>query len=223
MIYTPLTKKALVISFNAHKNQTDKSGMPYVYHPFHLAEQMDDEYSTCVALLHDVVEDSETTLDDLTAAGFPKEVTEAIRLMTHDDSVPYYDYIEMISKNPLAAKVKLADLRHNSDLSRLDVVDGKALQRAQKYEKSIYLLEGWSKRSDYHLISGKITPCCQMKVPEEYRYCPYCGKEIRNAQTAIIEFDSDNTITYCAECGKPHSLEDRYCGFCGTRSRMWHD
>ena len=57
MLYTNLTKKALKISFQAHKNQLDKSGIPYVYHPFHLAEQMDDEYSVCVALLHDVVED----------------------------------------------------------------------------------------------------------------------------------------------------------------------
>ena len=65
MIYTPLTKKALKISFKAHKDQVDKSGLPYVYHPFHLAEQMNDEYSTCVALLHDVVEDTDISLDDL--------------------------------------------------------------------------------------------------------------------------------------------------------------
>lgn len=80
MIYTDLTKKALKISFNAHKDQLDKSGMPYVYHPFHLAEQMYDEYSTCVALLHDVVEDTDTTLDDL-AKIFPKEVTKEVLRM----------------------------------------------------------------------------------------------------------------------------------------------
>lgn len=70
MIYTPLTKKALKISFKAHKDQMDKSGMPYIYHPFHLAEQMNDEYSTCVALLHDVVEDTDISLDDLASEGF---------------------------------------------------------------------------------------------------------------------------------------------------------
>lgn len=129
-----------MISFNAHKNQIDKSGMPYAYHPFHLAEQMDDEYTTCVALLHDVVEDSDITLDELIEEGFPKEVTDAIALMTHDESVPYLDYVAQIKKNPIARVVKLADLRHNSDLSRLDFVDDKALDRMKKYKKAITIL-----------------------------------------------------------------------------------
>ncbi len=140
MIYTELTKKALRISFEAHKNQTDKSGMPYVYHPFHLAEQMKDEYSTCVALLHDVVEDSETSLNDLIEAGFPKEVTDAIALMTHDERVPYLEYVAEIKNNPIARVVKLADLRHNSDLSRLDKIDEKTNERVKKYEQAILLL-----------------------------------------------------------------------------------
>ena len=140
MIYTELTKKALRIFFEAHKNQTDKSGMPYVYHPFHLAEQMKDEYSTCVALLHDVVEDSETSLNDLIEAGFPKEVTDAIALMTHDERVPYLEYVAEIKNNPIARVVKLADLRHNSDLSRLDKIDEKTNERVKKYEQAILLL-----------------------------------------------------------------------------------
>ena len=140
MIYTPLTKMALKISFDAHKNQVDKSGMPYVYHPFHLAEQMDDEYTTCVALLHDVVEDTDITLDDLKKEGFPKEVTDAIVLMTHDDDVPYLGYVAKIKRNPLATSVKLADLKHNSDLTRLDEVDSKALERVEKYRKAIQIL-----------------------------------------------------------------------------------
>lgn len=139
MIYTDLTKKALKISFNAHKDQVDKSGMPYVYHPFHLAEQMDDEYSTCVALLHDFVEDTDMTLDELSEI-FPKEVTDAISMMTHDDSIPYLDYVREIKNNPIAAKVKLADLKHNSDLTRLDVIDNKALERVEKYKKAISIL-----------------------------------------------------------------------------------
>ena len=139
MIYTDLTKKALKISFDAHKDQLDKSGMSYVYHPFHLAEQMDDEYSTCVSLLHDVVEDTDTTLDDL-AKIFPKEVTDAIALMTHDDNVPYLDYVRTIKSNPIASNVKLADLKHNSDLTRLDTVDDKALERVEKYKKAIEIL-----------------------------------------------------------------------------------
>lgn len=141
MIYTPLTKKALKISFEAHKNQTDKSGMPYVYHPFHLAEQMDDENSVCVALLHDVVEDTDLTLADLIQAGFPEEVTDALALMTHDDLTPYMEYVERLSHNPIAAKVKLADLAHNSDLTRLDVVREKDRERVLKYHRAMELLK----------------------------------------------------------------------------------
>lgn len=140
MIYTPLTKKALRISFDAHKDQVDKSGMPYVYHPFHLAEQMQDEYTVCVALLHDVVEDTDYTLTDLIEAGFPAPVTDAIALMTHDDAVPYMDYVKKLRNDPIARAVKLADLRHNSDLSRLDVIDDRALERAEKYKEAIMLL-----------------------------------------------------------------------------------
>ena len=140
MIYTPLTKKALKISFKAHKDQVDKSGLPYVYHPFHLAEQMNDENSTCVALLHDVVEDTDISLDDLASDGFPAEVIEALTLMTHNDNVPYMDYVRKIKTNPIATKVKQADLEHNSDLTRLDNVDDAALERKNKYRQALFIL-----------------------------------------------------------------------------------
>ena len=141
MLYTSLTKKAMKLCFAAHKEQTDKSGLPYVFHPFHLAEQMTDEKSTVVALLHDVVEDTPYTLEDLRTMGFPDDVLEAIALMTHAKGVPYLDYVAALRDNPLAKRVKLADLRHNSDLTRLDVVDEKALARVEKYRKAIALLE----------------------------------------------------------------------------------
>lgn len=141
MIYTPATKKALKLCFKAHKNQLDKSGLPYVFHPFHLAEQMEDEDSTIVALLHDVVEDTPYTLGDLEKFGFSPQVIEAIRLMTHEEWEPYMHYVARIRENPIARRVKLADLRHNSELSRLDVVDERALARAEKYRNAIKLLE----------------------------------------------------------------------------------
>ena len=140
MLYTPLTKKALTLSFAAHKDQLDKSGMPYVYHPFHVAEQMETEETVAVALLHDVIEDTDYTLENLKTMGFPDSVTRALDLMPHDDSVPYLDYVAKLKDNPIARAVKLADLRHNSDLSRLDAVDEKALERVEKYRKAIELL-----------------------------------------------------------------------------------
>ena len=142
MIYTNLTKKALKISFNAHKDQVDKTGVPYVFHPFHLAEQMDDEASTCVALLHDVVEDTDYNFDDLRNEGFTKEIIDAIKLLTHDPSVPYLDYINKIKENVVSTKVKLADLKHNSDLSRLDLSVDKIPPKLELYLQAIKILEG---------------------------------------------------------------------------------
>jgi (p)ppGpp synthase/HD superfamily hydrolase len=143
MIYTPLTKKALRIAFGVHKDQVDKTGLPYIFHPFHLAEQMETEDEVIVALLHDVVEDSDMTLADLRADGFPDHAVDAIALLTHDDTVKYeyMDYISKIKANPLAAKIKLADLRHNSDVTRLDSIDEKMAARLEKYRTAIKYLE----------------------------------------------------------------------------------
>ena len=141
MIYTPETKKAMKLCFAAHKEQKDKSGLPYVFHPFHLAEQMTDEETTVVALLHDVMEDSPYTFDDLKEMGFSEAVLSALRLLTHGDDTPYMDYVAAIKKNPIARAVKLADLRHNSDLSRMDEVTEKTFARREKYLAAIRLLE----------------------------------------------------------------------------------
>jgi (p)ppGpp synthase/HD superfamily hydrolase len=144
MIYTPLTKRALRIAFDAHKEQLDRTGLPYVFHPFHLAEQMEDEVSVAAALLHDVVEDTSLTYEDIAAQGISAEVIEILRLLTHVESVPYMDYVQRIkeSGNSRAIRVKLADLKHNSDLTRLDVVDEAAFKRLEKYQKAMRMLEG---------------------------------------------------------------------------------
>ena len=141
MIYTPMTKIALKLCFEAHKDQIDKSGMPYVFHPFHLAEQMADEKTTVVALLHDVIEDTEYTVDDLKSMGFSDDILSAIALMTHADGVPYMEYVARIKDDPIAKAVKLADLRHNSDMSRLDKITAFDRERAEKYKKAMELLE----------------------------------------------------------------------------------
>ncbi len=146
MIYTPLTNKAIRIAYKAHEGVLDKSGIPYILHPVHLAEQMSDEYTTIAALLHDVVEDTDITLDDLRQEGFPAEVLEAIRLLTHGEGVPYMEYVAAIKENPIAKAVKLADLRHNMDQSRFAGSDDlfpteDALEYyRKKYEPALALL-----------------------------------------------------------------------------------
>lgn len=137
MIYTDMTKKAMKLCFEAHKEQVDKSGLPYVFHPFHVAEQMQDEVTTTVALLHDLVEDTDYSIQDLIDMGFPQAVTDALSLLTHDKSVGYFDYVSSIKSNPVARAVKIADLKHNSDLSRLDSISEEDLIRAEKYRRSL--------------------------------------------------------------------------------------
>ena len=140
MLYTPLTKQALRLCFEAHKDQVAKSGAPYVFHPFHLAEQMETEETVVTALLHDVAEDTACSVADLAAMGFPESVTDALALLTHDETVPYLEYVAAIKADPVARAVKIADLRHNSDLSRLDQPDEQALRRREKYQKALALL-----------------------------------------------------------------------------------
>lgn len=141
MIYTELTKKALKICFNAHKDQLDKSGLPYVFHPFHLAEQMNSEDEVCVALLHDVVEDTDITFEDLEKEGFNNKVIDALKLLTHDDDTPYMEYVKKIKLNDIARKVKLADLKHNTDLTRLDLTFQQIPYKYDTYKEAISYLE----------------------------------------------------------------------------------
>lgn len=140
MIYTPITKLALNTAYKAHEGQLDRSGLPYIFHPYHVAEQMKDETTCAIALLHDVVEDTDMTLEELEKL-FPPAVTEGVRLMTHDDSTDYFDYVRRI-KGTVAEPVKRADIAHNSDLSRMDTVTEKDLLRIEKYKKALRILDG---------------------------------------------------------------------------------
>ena len=140
MIYTDLTKKAMKIAYDAHQGQLDRAGIAYIFHPVHLAEQMDDEIACTAALLHDVVEDTDVSMKDLEKE-FPKEVIDVLKLLTHDKSVDYFEYVAKIKSNPTAVKVKIADIMHNSDETRLDSISEKDLKRREKYIKALALLK----------------------------------------------------------------------------------
>ena len=120
MYYSDLVKKAAQISYDAHKEDKDKSDYPYFMHPMTLASQFYDETSVCVALLHDVIEDhgNKYSFEYLEKEGFSKDILDALRLLTHRKGMDYLDYVKAIKENPIARKVKLADLRHNTDLRR---------------------------------------------------------------------------------------------------------
>ena len=142
MFYSRLINKAIDIAFSAHKDQRDKAGRPYFMHPVIVASQMDSEYEICAALLHDVAEDTSITIEELERE-FPKEITEALRLLTHDGHTDYLDYVREIKKNPIAKKVKLADLNHNLDITRIQdnpkLLEG-FMRRREKYEKAKEIL-----------------------------------------------------------------------------------
>ena len=143
MIYTELTNKALKFAYDAHHGQLDYNGIPYIFHPLHLAEQMDDEISCCAALLHDVVEDTPVTMEEL-VANFPPEVVEVVALLTHTDSAEgnnadYFSYLLPIKAHPIAKKVKLADIAHNSDQTRCvgsGLTEEQLHYWKQKYQKA---------------------------------------------------------------------------------------
>lgn len=139
MFYSPWVRKASVIAFDAHKDDVDKGGYPYVMHPFFLAFQMDEENAVCVALLHDVIEDhgDKYSFEKLKEEGFNEEIITALKLLTHDKAVPYMDYVKEIGKNELARKVKIADLKHNSDASRLN---GNASKKYELYKRALEYL-----------------------------------------------------------------------------------
>ena len=141
MIYTEKIRTAMKFAYEKHHGQVDKSGLPYIHHPLHLAEQMDSEETCVVALLHDIVEDTDTTFEQLEELQFGKEIIDAIRLLTRKEGEDYFEYVKRIAKNPIAKQVKLADLKHNSDPSRLIVMSQKDKERIAKYQKAIQILE----------------------------------------------------------------------------------
>lgn len=140
---TPTSKHleiAIRVAVNAHCGQVDKGNEPYILHPLRLMHNVDSLEEKIVAVLHDVVEDSNYEFYDLVNASIPEVCIEALKLLTHDKNVSYMDYIKRISTNPLAKAVKLADLKDNSDLSRLKEVTEKDKDRLKKYQSAIEYL-----------------------------------------------------------------------------------
>ena len=128
---------ALSIARKAHEGQLDKAGVDYIEHPIYVASQVDTEEEKAVALLHDVIEDSLVSAEELLQAGLPETVVTAVQILSKKKGQDYQTYLENVKSNPLASVVKLADLKHNSDLSRLSSVTDKDLERFEKYKKAI--------------------------------------------------------------------------------------
>ena len=136
-------RKALELSYEKHKNQVDKAGKPYFLHPVMLALRLEGK-KKIVAILHDIIEDTDITEKDLLDIGFDDDIVEAVVLLTRDKNMTYYDYIRKIkySNNTLAYWAKMADLEDNMDLSRLENVTDKDKERVKRYKKAVDILFG---------------------------------------------------------------------------------
>ena len=134
--------RAISIAAEAHAGQKDRAGAPYILHPIRLMIQMDTEDAMMAAVLHDVVENSTWTLDDLRKEGFSNEVLNAVDSLTHRDKEgeDYWDYIQRAKSDPIAIKVKLADLEDNLNPDRLNEVTEKDEKRFDRYRKAQEML-----------------------------------------------------------------------------------
>lgn len=142
MVFTSMTITAMQVAYTKHAGQVDKAGVPYIFHPYHLAEQLQDEIACTVALLHDVVEDTDTTFEELSEK-FPDEVIEALRFLTRTKDTPYLEYVKNIKKNKIATAVKLKDLEHNMDKARMSLThisDEKRKSLFDRHTKAVQIL-----------------------------------------------------------------------------------
>jgi (p)ppGpp synthase/HD superfamily hydrolase len=135
-------EKAIVIAAEAHAEQVDKAGAPYILHPLRLMLQMDKTEDRIVAVLHDVVEDTDWTLEGLRGEGFSKVVIDAIDSVTWRQYEDYEDFIQRAAQNPIGCRVKLADLRDNCDLERIANPSETDFKRVAKYRQAIRVIEG---------------------------------------------------------------------------------
>ena len=141
MLYSDNIRKAMLLAYSKHHNQLDKGGYPYIAHLLYLAESMDDEESTIVALLHDILEDTDCTLKELQQHNFSQDIYTAIEFLTHQRNINYIQYIENLKLNKLACKVKIVDLKHNLNYTRIDNISIKREERKNKYTKALLILE----------------------------------------------------------------------------------
>lgn len=131
---------ALELAVEKHKNQTDKAGNPYILHPLHVMENVNSKEGKIVAILHDIIEDTDVTEDYLLKIRLSKRIVDAVVALTRSEDMDYQEYIKNLSSNPLAKEVKLADLEHNMDLKRLPTLEEKDLERNRKYQIAYHYL-----------------------------------------------------------------------------------
>lgn len=134
-------ERAIEIAAKAHAGQKDKSGSPYILHPIRVMLKQTNDKSRIAAVLHDVVEDTGWTIEQLRKERFPEGIVEAVSALTKKDDEPYLDFVARAKNNPIAAPVKKADLEDNLDLTRISAPRQKDFERMEKYRSALRLFD----------------------------------------------------------------------------------
>lgn len=129
-------EKAIALAAKHHEGQTDKAGKPYIFHLLKVMMDVEKNNEMIVAVLHDILEDTSVTIDDLKNQGFSNQILSSITSLTKLSDESYDNFIDRVCLDPLAAKVKLADLCHNRDIKRLANITDKDVKRLCKYDKA---------------------------------------------------------------------------------------
>jgi (p)ppGpp synthase/HD superfamily hydrolase len=139
--------KVLAFAYEKHKGQVDKSGVDYILHPITVSLYCVSDSAKIVALLHDVLEDTDATIDDIVKLDLTKEEIEAIKLLTKPRKEDYMHYVKRVAENPIAREVKMCDLQHNMDISRLKHITEKDMQRVERYKQAYHYLSEVNNRN----------------------------------------------------------------------------
>lgn len=208
----------------AHRGQVDKAGSPYILHPLRLMFKMDSESEMSVAVLHDTVEDTELTFESLEKEGFSQEVIEAVRCLTRKDEETYEHFVLRAKTNPIARKVKLADIEDNMNLRRLETVQGRDLERLRKYHGAWKTLKFEDDSKDGSASTS--TPEAKPQTPG--MKCLKCENDLGDAKTraAVIcmEITGDEHIDsywQCTSCGF-YTKETYHDSFMGSSNVTLH-
>lgn len=138
--FDELREKAMQIAIKVHGGQVDKGGNNYINHPIRVSEKCSSDEAKIVALLHDTIEDGNITADYLLMQGFPHDIVDAVQSVTRNREENYFSFILRSRKNPIGRKVKIADLKDNMDITRLNELTDKDIERLKKYHKAYKIL-----------------------------------------------------------------------------------
>ncbi len=192
-VRTPTLEKAISLAVDGHRGKEDKAGSPYILHPLRVMFKMDTEDKMVAAVMHDLIEDTETSLDDLREYGFSTGIIEAIDSVTRRDGEGYEEFIDRAGLHPMGADIKLADLQDNMDMSRIGFIGDRDINRLKKYHramariKELEVIRSKPMEVRYYKKGGNVQVGIVTLVPRGLPY-PYALNAYGSAGTIVVDF-----------------------------------